>query len=262
MSTPEPRPSRQMAMIAAGSLAAVLVLGSGIAIGRMQPTASEGPAPAALPPMSAQQVPTTTNTAPVRPLITRPPVPSASTLPPAPTAPASTPTADAVVLPPADPAPVQEAPVEAFNPPPITYPTTPECPKAGVKVGVTGVQYHRTVGLYDFYRTTLTIENTTGMPIAPRTSAGIVFRYGTEKRDWSGGLITLPQKLPPGRTVFTSKDPDEELGFSNLMEVPVTSVLIEGPVEFGNTDGDYNATSRYCTWTAKTGEPLRGSWGN
>lgn len=167
-----------------------------------------------------------------------------------------------MALPPAGRVPAAQTAAEPYNPPPIIYPTTPACPKAGVKVGVTDVQYDRTSGLIDFYRATITVENTTGIPITPRSYAEIAYRYGTEKTDRHGGLITLPEKLPPGRTVFTSKNPDEEISMFNLMDVPVTSLRLKEPVEFGNTDNDYDTTSRYCSWTAKVTEPLVGHWGN
>jgi hypothetical protein len=147
----------------------------------------------------------------------------------------------------------------------MTYPTTPPCPKdGGVTVGITDVRPTRTYGVFDFYQATITVDNTTGMPITSSygSSVAITFRYGADKTDQDGGWsVSLPPELPPGQTVLRSSDDDHGISAYYEMDVPITSFRIRGPVDFSNTSTDRASKSRYCSWSATLGKPLVGSWG-
>lgn len=147
----------------------------------------------------------------------------------------------------------------------MTYPTTPRCPKGGgVTVGITDVRPTRTYGVFDFYQATITVDNTTGMPITSSygSSVAITFRYGADKTDQDGGWsVSLPPELPPGQTVLRSSDDDHGISAYYEMDVPITSFRIRGPVDFSNTSTDRASKSRYCSWSATLGKPLVGSWG-
>lgn len=263
----KPHTQRRAVLVAAGSLSAVAVLGAGIFIGKLQPMSSQTvPAAAATSttaPVVLQPRPGTTPTAPTQPSTSRRP----ATPTPTEEAPTIAPSAPSlpVALPPVVREPEPRPFVAPYEPPPITYPPTLSCPKGGgVGINVTEVHQTRTSGVFDFYQATITVENTTGIPVSSLngSSAGITFRCGADKKDQSGGwFVHLPEEIPPGRTVLSSIDDDYGISAYYQMDVPITSFRIEGPLDFSNTPTDQATASRYCSWTAKLGKPLVGSWG-